>query len=98
MEDIQRDPQSKLKIADVSSFPGRLADFGKFYLIFCVFFVSKCKLLDSLFFFTSVDVCHMEAVKRLPVLHYSADYILIYFLDIETILVTLKIKYRFSRC
>ena len=38
------------------------------------------------------------AVKRLPVLQYSADYILVSFGIIEPILVTLKNEYRLNRC
>ena len=39
----------------------------------------------------------LAAVKRLPVLHYSEDYISISSGFIELILVTLKIEYRLSR-
>ena len=47
-----------------------------------------------LFYFTAAGVkCRVAAVKRLPVLHRSADYIFISFGIIELILVTLKIDY-----
>ena len=48
-----------------------------------------------LFYFTAAGVkCRVAAVQRLPVLHHSADYILITFGIIEPILLTLKIEYR----
>ena len=39
----------------------------------------------------------MAAVKRLPALHYSADYVYISFGIIEPIMITLKIEYLLSR-
>ena len=52
------------------------------------------------FYFTSLQLveCRVAAVKRLPVLHHSADYIFISFGIIEPILVALKFKHRLSRC
>ena len=38
--------------------------------------------------------CRVAAIKRLPVFHYSTDYIFISFGLILFILVTLKIEYR----
>ena len=46
-----------------------------------------------------VDVqCRVAAVKRLPILHYSADYIFISFGNIKPILITLKIEYLLNWC
>ena len=42
--------------------------------------------------------CPMTAIRLLPVLHHSADYIFHSFGIIEPLLVTLKIEYRFNRC
>ena len=48
--------------------------------------------------YTAGAKCRVAAVKRLPVLHYSADYTFIYFGIIEPILVTLKIENHLGRC
>ena len=60
-----------------------------------MFFVSKGSLLDFYFtYFTAAGVkCRVAAVKRLPVLHHSADHIFISFGITEAILVALKTKY-----
>ena len=55
----------------------------------------KGSLFD--FYFTSLQLV-LSAVKRLPVLHHSANYISIAFGIIEPILFTLKIEYCLSRC
>ena len=53
------------------------------------------KCFRFLFYFTTVSVkCRVAAVKYLPVLHHSANYIFISFATIEPILITLKIEYR----
>ena len=41
--------------------------------------------------------CRMAAVKRLPVLHHSADYFFSFGIN-EPVLVTLKIQYRLRSC
>ena len=55
--------------------------------------ISSCGQRRLLFYFTAAGVkCCVAAVKRLPVLHHSADYIFVSIWIIETILVTLKIE------
>ena len=52
-----------------------------------------------LVYFTAAGVkCRAAAVKHLPVLHHSADYIFISFGIIDPVLVSLKVEYRLSRC
>ena len=46
-----------------------------------------------LFYLTAADVkCHVATVKDFPVFHHKADYILISFGIIKSILITLKIE------
>ena len=53
-------------------------------LFFYVLFVFKGYLLKVLFEYTAAGVkCRVAAVKRLLILHYSADYIFIFFVIIE---------------
>ena len=54
--------------------------------------------MNVLFYFTAACVkCHEAVVKRLFVVHQSADYIFIFFGITEHILVALEIEYRLSR-
>ena len=62
------------------------------FSFFCVFFVSKGNLLGFYFTLACVE-CRVATVKRLPVLHHSADYISISFGIIEPTLATLKNEY-----
>ena len=48
-----------------------------------------------MYFIAASVKCYVAAVKRLPLLHHSADYIFISFGNTESILLTLKIEYRF---
>ena len=58
-----------------------------------VLFVSKGIIL-LLFYYTAAGVkCHVAAVKRLRVLHHSADYIFIFFGITGPIVVSLKMEF-----
>ena len=63
------------------------------YILFCVLCFQRQPI------FTAAGVsCREAVVKSLPLLHHSADYILVSFGIIEHILVALKMKYRLNGC
>ena len=69
-----------------------------FKVKFSVYLNRHVFVMFLFYFIAAGGKCRVATVKRLPVLHHSADYSFIFFSITEPILVTLKIEYRLRCC